>query len=519
MKLSQNMNTELDLSDSSTISIAAMNTNFDVSEKTPVKKSGLSGAAQSINDDFVKAGFRMVGSPIEFSNIGSTRKNLTKGFKGERQDSSHARVEVAVEPGYEAVVLELDPATSEVLGWVLPVAKTEPTSTVVKSMAHGIASTRIANSAEAIFELPLNNPNVINNRISAEKSFNIGKLVAKKLFQIVVIKMAKKLARKAIKFILKQIDKTRGKDDRLWAIDIDGSLTNASDARMTKMEGEKVLLFVHGIISSTNVAFSKLFKKPQNTDFFGETEALYGKNYIGYEHWTLSKNITKNAEEMLKKLPKNTTIDIVCHSRGAGVVRSLLENPKFRGRIEKKKIKFDKVCFVAGACEGSPLASDEALNRLFRVINTISVLTGAGSIGSSTISLAIKAFLGGVQNAPGIDSMDPDGKEIQALKKSKSTKAKYYNYARANFDSSKWYVSAADQVLIDSTIFDGKPNDTVVPYIKAGPHTSYLKNASVKKAEFYTSGSRTLTNPDIWHINFFQDVKFRKKLIETLNKI
>lgn len=331
--------------------------------------------------------------------------------------------------------------------------------------------------------------------------------------------MAKKLARKAIKFILKQIDKTRGKDDRLWAIDIDGSLTNASDARMTKMEGEKVLLFVHGIISSTNVAFSKLFKKPQNTDFFGETEALYGKNYIGYEHWTLSKNITKNAEEMLKKLPKNTTIDIVCHSRGAGVVRSLLENPKFRGRIEKKKIKFDKVCFVAGACEGSPLASDEALNRLFRVINTISVLTGAGSIGSSTISLAIKAFLGGVQNAPGIDSMDPDGKEIQALKKSKSTKAKYYNYARANFDSSKWYVSAADQVLIDSTIFDGKPNDTVVPYIKAGPHTSYLKNASVKKAEFYTSGSRTLTNPDIWHINFFQDVKFRKKLIETLNKI
>lgn len=152
------------------------------------------------------------------------------------------------------------------------------------------------------------------------------------------------------------------------------------------------------------------------------------------------------------------------------------------------------------------------------MINTVGVLTGAGSIGGSTISLALKAFLGGVQNAPGTDSMDPDGKEMQLLKESKSTKARYYNYARANFDSSKWFLSTVDQILIDSIVFNGKPNDAVVPYIGAGPNTCYLKNSDVKKSQFYSSGSKNLTDPDIWHINFFQDEDFREKLIKTLKK-
>lgn len=336
MKLNQNMNTEFELSDSNTISIAAMNTDFHVQEKIPTKKSGLSGTAKAINDAFEKSGFRMVGYHIEFSNIGGTRKNLTKSLLIEKQDNSHARVEVPNEPGYETVILELDPVTSEVLGWILPIAKTKPSSTGIKSMTHGISPTRIANSSVSIFELPLNSPNLNNDGLSAAKSLNIGELVAgaKKLFQIVVIKTVKKLTRKAINFILEKIDKTRGKDDRLWAIGRDGRLTKASVSRLTEMEGERVLLFVHGIISSTNGAFSKLFRESKNTNFFEETEPLYDKNYIGYEHWTLTKNVTKNAEEMLKQLPKNTRIDIVCHSRGAGVVRTLLENQKFRKKLK-----------------------------------------------------------------------------------------------------------------------------------------------------------------------------------------
>ncbi len=520
MKLAKNMTGELTLAGSHSLSIFAVNAAFDVREKSTMKAS-LSATKDAVTNDFEKAGFQMLGSPLEFSKISSAKANIASGLKSDVQDNSHARVELAVDPGFEAVALELDPQTNEVLGWVFPTAVTQPSVRKNAGLAQSIEPTSLSTSNGVIFELPLNSPNVESSRVSAKASLSVGDVLAKgakKLFQIVLVKTVKKLTRKAVSALLKRIDRTRGKDDHLWRVKTDGSLVKASKASLANMSGKRVLLFVHGIISSTNGAFGSLYQATAASDFFAETKDQYGSNYIGYEHWTLSKSITKNATEMLNQLPRNTTIDIVCHSRGAGVVRSLMENPKFANKIKAKKINFDKVCFVAGACEGSDLASQDALDRLFRVINSVGVLTGIGSIGSSTIALALKAILGGAQNAPGTDSMDPTGKEMSDLKNSTSTHALSYNYARANFDSSKWYLSAADQVLIDSIIFKNKPNDVVVPYIGAGPNTDYLKDADVKKTGFYSSGSKTQTDPDVWHINFFQDEEFRRKLIELLNK-
>lgn len=53
-------------------------------------------------------------------------------------------------------------------------------------------------------------------------------------------------------------------------------------------------------------------------------------------------------------------IDIICHSRGAGVVRFLVEQTSNRNQLKQKGITIGTVCFVAGAREGSPLATKSA---------------------------------------------------------------------------------------------------------------------------------------------------------------
>ena len=119
---------------------------------------------------------------------------------------------------------------------------------------------------------------------------------------------------------------------------------------------------------------------------------------------------------MFDRLPKDGEIDIVCHSRGAGVTRCLLEHPQLASKLGSQKIKIGKVFFAAGACQGSEPANPNRIGTLVNVFSAFASLSGS--------YLPLKLFTGllkvveyGVKKFPGIQAMSPNSPIFKELNK------------------------------------------------------------------------------------------------------
>ena len=78
------------------------------------------------------------------------------------------------------------------------------------------------------------------------------------------------------------------------------------------LSGKRTLLFVHGIISSVDGAFSGIFGSPTLLPYI---TTKYGPYVIGYDHYTLSKTHLQTAIDLVGALPIGANLDIVCQDR------------------------------------------------------------------------------------------------------------------------------------------------------------------------------------------------------------
>lgn len=319
-----------------------------------------------------------------------------------------------------------------------------------------------------------------------------------------------KVFKNAIREIAEEIDEAIKPAEVLQRFDQHLKLPPLTAQEKTAMAGKRVLLLVHGIFSKTEAAFSGLAKS------YKSLEKIYGDRIIAYDHFTLCKSTKENAADLLAQLPENTMIDIVCHSRGAGVVRFLVEQASNRNQLKHKGITVGSVCFVAGACEGSPLATKEAADSLFKLIAQLMAFSGGQSAPwLKAFGLLIRAAISGVQEFPGIKSMDPFGKDIVTLAGSVATAATRYCYIRANFDPNNLILRFGEGVIVDLTLFKKAANDVIVPWKGASVSTHYLpafKN-KVDVLGFDTTGA---VQGEVWHINFFDQAAVRQQLLDTL---
>jgi hypothetical protein len=92
-------------------------------------------------------------------------------------------------------------------------------------------------------------------------------------------------------------------------------------------DNKKYLLLVHGIFSSTRAAFSEFLLNRWDDQLLVRLDQQYDR-IISFDHWTVARSTLENATELFGMLPRDCDIDIVCHSRGAGVTRCLLEHPE-----------------------------------------------------------------------------------------------------------------------------------------------------------------------------------------------
>ncbi|MDP2144061.1 MAG: hypothetical protein Q8J80_08000 [Gallionella sp.] len=323
-----------------------------------------------------------------------------------------------------------------------------------------------------------------------------------------------------VDFIAKKADgylkkNTQGKEV-LQIIPENGVPHEVTAAELKKMDG-KVLLLCHGILSSTQGAFEGILG---DAAFYRPLFARYEGRILAWDHYTLSKTTAENADDLLmgKLLDlHNVTLDIVCHSRGAGVIRNFLENPVNRQTLQHQNIKIDKVIFVAGACLGSQLAQPENTNRMFRRLNMLFWFLGGTPAGFIKAILTILKLLATVaQKMPGVEAMNPVGGEIAKLNLNQDTAAAEYHYIRANYDNPHLPLKLLEEFFLDSGVFDGAANDLVVPYEGASPSGKYLANSPVQKIDTYHYGDEQTPQPKVMHTNFFYHAQTQSELDRLL---
>ena len=162
-----------------------------------------------------------------------------------------------------------------------------------------------------------------------------------------------------------------GNDPAAWRL-----LADSPPLVLPTRRPARILLFVHGTFSSTVGAYAALAGTPWGQEFLAATHATYDA-VLGFDHATLSDDPLENAAELLAALQglawvQPPRFDVVAHSRGGLVVRSLLEQllplTRFPGQ-------FERVVFVGATNGGTLLAAPANWQALVDLYTNLAVAT------------------------------------------------------------------------------------------------------------------------------------------------
>ncbi|MRW82607.1 hypothetical protein GJ698_00690 [Pseudoduganella sp. FT26W] len=301
------------------------------------------------------------------------------------------------------------------------------------------------------------------------------------------------------------IDKieAHSKPERLLALR-HGHGQPATPQELAATRGRKVLLLVHGVFSSTAGAFGELDLQPLLERYEGRV--------FGYDHWTIARTPQQNALHLLQRLPFNADweVDILCHSRGGLVVRSMLsEGLADIARARAGRIgKLGKVIFVAAANQGSPLAAPDEIQHFLNVAALLASLSGGMAL-DVVIGLARMVVSLGF-GRPSVQALASGSTLIQLLDGSGSllSSANSY-YARANFDFGDSVLEQTGSLLSRALMTDA--NDMVVPY--AGV---LLPQGTPDADQILSFGSAEQKQNQVWHTEFFRQQATRDFVLANL---
>ena len=217
-------------------------------------------------------------------------------------------------------------------------------------------------------------------------------------------------------------------------------LSSMRTLRQPTERAARILLFVHGTFSSTVGGFGELALTEAGRAFLADAASAYDV-VLGFDHATLSEDPVENAEQLLEALraipgshPPN--IDVIAHSRGALVIRSLVEHLQPRGRrqtTEGLDAHVRRLVLVGGTNNGTALAQAAnwyAMIDLYTnlVVAGSRVLSLAGPKGAA-VGRVVRAGLGGLARfakavtvvgldparVPGLAAMDPTQAFVREL--------------------------------------------------------------------------------------------------------
>jgi hypothetical protein len=283
----------------------------------------------------------------------------------------------------------------------------------------------------------------------------------------------------------------------------------ASPAELEAARGRKVLLLVHGVFSSIAGGFADLAGEA------GMRQLLqrYDGQVFGYNHWTIARTPQQNALDLLARIPADSDwqLDILCHSRGGLVVRSLLAESAQDAVLAQVGLRrpgriasFGKVVFVAAANQGSPLAAQDELQHFLNVAAMLASLSGGMAL-DVVIGLARVVVSLGFER-PSVKAMASGSALVAALNRGGTLLDSASTwYARANFDYGESVLQRTG-ALINRVLMEDVDNDVVVPYdsvLLAPPAEGHILN-------FGTPGRK---QTDVWHTEFFRQAEMQRFLL------
>ncbi len=223
---------------------------------------------------------------------------------------------------------------------------------------------------------------------------------------------------------------------------------------------ERSLLFIHGTFTNAATEFCAL----ADSTLFERVAATYEDRIFGFNHFSVSRTPDENARMLLEGLPdKTTTFDVVAHSRGGLVLRTLVERSAHLGP-HAHRFRLGRAVLVACPNEGTPLATPKRwedtvgwIANLLEMLPDNPFTTGASFVANGLVWLANHAS----GDLPGLHSMDGNGEMIAAMQMPPGPPADAYSALVANYqpsgDKLRWLIDAG----IDQ--FFGTANDLIVP--------------------------------------------------------
>ncbi len=195
----------------------------------------------------------------------------------------------------------------------------------------------------------------------------------------------------------------------------------------------RALLLVHGTFDSTVGGFGGLTVTPEGRAFLARALTDYDV-VLGYDHRTLSVDPLDNARDLAERLTafpaqRPVTLDVVSHSRGGLVARSLVESVlpgvPWRGQV-------DRMVLLATPNDGTHLADPDRWGDLADVLTNLVAadaraladLPGGGLVARATVAGVrglgalvrwLASFATDPESVPGLAAMVPGGPFVTAL--------------------------------------------------------------------------------------------------------
>ncbi len=287
------------------------------------------------------------------------------------------------------------------------------------------------------FEIPLRQPAPQPDEHSPVRG--IGGMIAKKVLKVVGWKVVGAAARRVGPPLVRLWER----DQRpMRMLSRDNLFVPQAPALETLIPpAERTLLFIHGTFSRTASAFNGI---PGDEAFLAEIDRRYGSNIYGFDHATLASGVATNVMQLYEKFaPGSHTLDIICHSRGGLVARTLRDlspdqlKTRFaldaqRGKYEDElqtwgeqwqppdgvEIKVKRILFAGTPNNGTILAQPIHLKKYLEILMTVTnLLPEVVDVTVDAILMVAKLLLAEVMpELPGLDDQKPDSSLLPLLK-------------------------------------------------------------------------------------------------------
>jgi hypothetical protein len=331
--------------------------------------------------------------------------------------------------------------------------------------------------------------------------------VGRKIFKVLVLPVLSALLDDPVRWLGEQVER-RYRDYRLWQPTPDNyrQPPAASFDDFTALRGGPVLLLVHGIFSSVQGMLAGLPRSAME-----RWCERYEGRVLAFDHPTVSASPQDNARELLQRLAQALpgeaiTVDIVCHSRGGIVSRTLAERSD--ALVPGHPLRVRSVYFAATPNAGSPLGDADHMVDMIDLFTNCLTSFPDGPVAYSMeviVGLVTLVAHAGVTALPGIAALGMKGSYItDTLNRATAPSPAHYGAAAADFEpqpgrENGWLIDRlADPVMDRVFVIDGQhlANDLVVPQqgvFAANGHPSFpIADALVFGAE-----------DGVWHTAFF----------------